>query len=88
MYDVIVLSLFGFSRVIAAGETKQIGVHVFKNWGSHSNAYPFTYMTAAAAVGITRNEIDIFIKRLDKIFAKFRNKYTRTDESLHSKSHE
>jgi len=63
------------TRVIASGETKTIGKHVFNNWGSHSNNYPFTYMTAAAAVGLTRNEIDVFIKRLEKIFSKFKRKH-------------
>ena len=32
-------------------------------------------MTAAAAIGLTNDEIDIFLKRLDKIFAKFKRKH-------------
>ena len=32
-------------------------------------------MTAAAAIGLTTDEIDVFLKRLDKIFAKFKRKH-------------
>ncbi len=54
-------------RVVTPGGSKEIGGIVFKNFNSHSNCYPSVYLTAAAAIGIKKDEIDIFIKRLQKI---------------------
>lgn len=59
-------------RVVAMGSEKKIGPHCFVNWGSHSNDYPCAYFTAAAAIGMTREEIDTYIKKLDKVFTKFK----------------
>ena len=61
-------------RVVAPGETKAIGPHVFSNWGSHHDNYPTAYFTAAAAIGMSREEIDVFLERLDKVFVKFRKR--------------
>ncbi|XP_065071859.1 O-phosphoseryl-tRNA(Sec) selenium transferase-like isoform X2 [Rhopilema esculentum] len=69
------------TRVIAAGDSKTIGSYTFENWGSHSNNYPFSYMTAAAAVGLQRSEIDVFVKRLNKIFSKLKRKNTKGENS-------
>ena len=57
--------------MIQAGATKTIGTHTFENWGSHSNIYPHSYFTAAAAIGMERREVDEFIQRLRKTFRKF-----------------
>lgn len=46
----------------------------FLNYGSHSNVIPLDslpYFTAAAAMGQTTNEINLFIKRLDEAFTNF-----------------
>lgn len=46
----------------------------FVNYGSHSNAYPvLPFFTAAAAVGQTQQEIDLFLHKLDDAFTKFRS---------------
>ena len=43
------------------------------NYGSHSDACPvMPFFTAAAAIGQTREQIDLFIARLDEAFTKFR----------------
>ena len=47
--------------------TDDIGGVLFKNFNSHYNAYPCAYLTAAAAIGIQKEEIDRFIKRLQKV---------------------
>ena len=59
-----------FFRVVPQNEVKEINGHIFQGFGSHHNSYPHTYLTAAAAVGITRQDIDTFVKRLDKVLAK------------------
>ena len=61
-------------RVVAPGESKTIGPHVFTNWGSHHNSYPTAYFTVAAAIGMRREEVDLFLERLEKVFVKFRKK--------------
>lgn len=63
-----------FSRVVAPGTKKTIGPHTFINWGAHHDAYPTSYFTAAAAIGMKKEEVDTFAKRLDKAFTKFKRK--------------
>ena len=47
---------------------------MFTNWGSHSDSYPTAYFTVAAAIGMKREEVDLFLARLDKVFVKFKKK--------------
>ena len=56
---------------MAPGSEKEINGHVFRGWGSHANNYPRAYLTAAAAIGMTRQDVDTFLKRLDKCMSKF-----------------
>jgi len=51
---------------------KKIGPHCFVKWGAHSNCYPTAYFTAAAAIGMKKEEIDTYLRKLDKVFAKFK----------------
>lgn len=71
-------------RVIAQGEKKEIHGYSFHNFGSHSNTYPCNYLTAAASVGMTKNDVDMFIKRLDKVLEKLKKDQdkTKTDEPV------
>ena len=57
---------------MATGSEKKIGPHTFTNWGSHSDNYPYAYFTAAAAIGMKKEEIDTYLKKLDKVFTKFK----------------
>ena len=61
-------------RVVVPGTRKTIGPHTFDNWGSHFDGYPCAYFTAAAAIGMKKEEVDTFVKRLDKVFTKFKRK--------------
>ena len=61
-------------RVVAPNSEKTIGKHTFANWGAHYDGYPCTYLTAAAAIGMSREEVDIFCKRLDRTLTKFKHK--------------
>ena len=58
------------------GTEKTIGSHNFTSWGAHCDIYPCAYFTAAAAIGMKKEEVDIFAKRLDKVFTKFKRKHT------------
>ena len=55
------------------GQDKEVCGHVFKNFGSHSDQIQTAYLTAAAAIGITKSDVDLFIKRLDKVLDSVRN---------------
>lgn len=54
------------SRVIPLGKEQTIGGHTFRGFMSHSEAYPCPYLNAASAVGITRDDVTLCMKRLDK----------------------
>jgi O-phospho-L-seryl-tRNASec:L-selenocysteinyl-tRNA synthase len=61
-------------RVISTIDSKSIDGQKFQGWGSHiTNSNNVPYITAAAGLGITKNEIDSFIDKLDKILLKVRN---------------
>lgn len=48
------------SRVVVPSNEKDVcGIH-FKSYGSHIDDYPHTYMTVAAAIGITEEDISTF----------------------------
>ncbi|XP_041368316.1 O-phosphoseryl-tRNA(Sec) selenium transferase-like [Gigantopelta aegis] len=59
------------TRVVAPGKTTTVSGHTFKNFGAHCNSYPHAYLTAAASIGITREDVDIFITRLDKVLSAY-----------------
>lgn len=68
------LKTYSLTRVVAPGAEKAIGPHTFTSWGAHYNGYPCAYITAAAAIGMRKEEVDTFVKRLDKAFSKFKRK--------------
>uniref|UniRef100_A0A3B5AA50 O-phosphoseryl-tRNA(Sec) selenium transferase n=1 Tax=Stegastes partitus TaxID=144197 RepID=A0A3B5AA50_9TELE len=54
------------ARVIPLGKEQTIGGHTFRGFMSHSESYPSPYLNAASAVGITREDVTLCMKRLDK----------------------
>ncbi|ALC45368.1 CG1427 [Drosophila busckii] len=63
-------------RVIPVGQTKSIDGYVFKDFGSHRDDLKLPYLTVAAALGVTRNDIDKFFEILELCWSKF-SKSTR-----------
>lgn len=65
------------TAVASTGSTKDptaksIGPLTFPGYGSHADAYPpGPYLTAACAIGVTREEVDEFLRRLDKTLGDF-----------------
>ena len=58
-------------RVVFTSSTKINDQH-FTNYGSHSQAYPhLPYFTAAASIGQTKGDIDLFIIRIRDAFEHF-----------------
>ncbi|GMH46230.1 hypothetical protein TrRE_jg6548, partial [Triparma retinervis] len=62
------------ARVVKKGERKKIGEHVLEGFGSSTEGYGTSYITAAVGVGMRREEVDGFIKRLDKAMKDVKKK--------------
>ena len=60
------------TRVVAQGKVQSIAGHSFQGYGAHYNCYPHTYLTFAAALGTTRQDVDEFLKRLRTCLHEFR----------------
>ncbi|XP_043099672.1 LOW QUALITY PROTEIN: O-phosphoseryl-tRNA(Sec) selenium transferase [Puntigrus tetrazona] len=54
------------ARVVPLGVEQTVSGHTFRGFMSHAVAYPCPYLNAASAIGITRDDITLCIKRLDK----------------------
>lgn len=48
-----------------------MGKYEFRNYGGHIDNYPHAYFTSAAAIGVRKEEIDVFIDRLDKNWRQY-----------------
>lgn len=62
------------ARVVTTTESKQMLSHKFEGWGAHNSNYPVPYLTVAAALGMKRSDVDMFIQRLDKALTKVRSR--------------
>uniref|UniRef100_T1ITR7 O-phosphoseryl-tRNA(Sec) selenium transferase n=1 Tax=Strigamia maritima TaxID=126957 RepID=T1ITR7_STRMM len=60
------------TRVVAPGLKKEISGTSFDHYGSHSKDSMPPYLTAAAAIGMTCSEVDIFIKKLNNVFSELK----------------
>lgn len=43
-------------------------------WGAHYSNYPTPYLTAAAALGMRKSDVDLFTHRLDKALNKLKGR--------------
>lgn len=57
-------------RVVVPMKKEIISGHEFVGFGSHHNAYPSSYLTVAAAIGMTKEDVDLTIKRINKVLKK------------------
>jgi len=60
------------TRVIAQGKTQSIAGHSFQGYGAHHDSYPHTYLTFAAALGTTKQDVDEFLRRLKLCLEEFK----------------
>ncbi|XP_048398642.1 O-phosphoseryl-tRNA(Sec) selenium transferase isoform X1 [Stegostoma tigrinum] len=54
------------ARVVPVGSEQIINGYTFQGFMSHTNRYPCPYLNAASAIGMKRQDVDLFIKKLDK----------------------
>lgn len=71
-----------YCRVVTGNEEKTINGHTFTGFGAHYDAYPVSYFTVAAAIGIKRQDIDTFCVRLDKVLSKLYSNKPSCDKFL------
>mmetsp|Transcript_38719 Transcript_38719/g.86114 ORF Transcript_38719/g.86114 Transcript_38719/m.86114 type:complete len:580 (+) Transcript_38719:110-1849(+) len=67
------------TRVVPTGKKQNVAGIDFVGYGAHHYAYPHVYMTAAAAIGTTREDVDEFVSRLGKCFEEFHKKKQARD---------
>ncbi|KAG2465612.1 O-phosphoseryl-tRNA(Sec) selenium transferase [Polypterus senegalus] len=74
------------ARVVPLGNEQTVSGHVFKGFMSHATEYPCPYLNAAAAIGITKQDVDLCIKRLDKCLKNIKKGQTDQSENLETES--
>ena len=66
-------------RVVSGSDRKNVAGIWFDGFGSHMDKYPCSpYLTAAAAVGMTKQEVDTFVERIEKVLLSFKHNNTPT----------
>ncbi|XP_061565589.1 O-phosphoseryl-tRNA(Sec) selenium transferase [Cololabis saira] len=69
------------ARVIPLGKEQTVSGHTFRGFMSHSDSYPCPYLNAASAMGITREDVILCIKRLDKCLKTLKKERTAARRS-------
>lgn len=67
------------TRVVARQARQHVAGHSFIGYGAHCDDYPVAYLTVAAALGTTQEDIDEFLKRLTVAYAEFKLKHLQQD---------
>jgi len=62
------------SRAVSGGGSKTVAGIEFPGYGAHADAYPTPYLTAAAAMGMTTEDVGVYCKRLDVTLKELRDK--------------
>ncbi|XP_026503789.1 O-phosphoseryl-tRNA(Sec) selenium transferase isoform X3 [Terrapene carolina triunguis] len=60
------------ARVVPLGSLQTVNNYTFKGFMSHTNYYPCAYLNAASAIGMKKQDVDLFLKRLEKCMKTFR----------------
>jgi O-phospho-L-seryl-tRNASec:L-selenocysteinyl-tRNA synthase len=58
------------ARVISPTTIRKVANHLILNFGAHHDGLKFSYLTVAAAIGQTRRDIDLFLRRLSKLLRR------------------
>lgn len=69
------------TRVLCSGKQQTIAGITFDNYGCHTAGYGHPYVNAAAAIGGSQDEVDVFISRLVKTYRQLQNKWAAAVET-------
>jgi O-phospho-L-seryl-tRNASec:L-selenocysteinyl-tRNA synthase len=61
-------------RVIDVGSVKDVAGVTYQGWGSHNSSYSTPYLTVAAGIGMEKEEIDVFLNKLDTTLSEWKKK--------------
>ena len=68
------------ARAVSGEDKKKIGDMHIEGWGAHHDHFPFPYITVAAAIGMTIEDVDVFMKRLKKVLSELGKKVQKRDK--------
>ncbi|XP_065354399.1 O-phosphoseryl-tRNA(Sec) selenium transferase [Calliphora vicina] len=68
------------TRVVARDSTKTIDGYEFKNWGTHEDRNGPAYLTAAATLGLTLSEIEVFLKKLNECWKDLQSQKVKNNK--------
>ncbi|KAM5271716.1 O-phosphoseryl-tRNA(Sec) selenium transferase [Ctenodactylus gundi] len=68
------------ARVVPRGSVQTVSGHTFNGFMSHTSSYPCAYLNAAAAIGVKAQDVDLFIKRLDKCLKTIRKEQNKESD--------
>lgn len=72
------INLFPF-RAVPLGSVQTVSGHTFQGFMSHTDNYPCAYLNAAAAIGMKTQDVDLFIKRLEKCLNTIRKEQQKAN---------
>ncbi len=73
------------NRIVTPKSTRQVADISFTSYGAHINNYPHTYLTVAAAIGGSKEEIDKFFVRFEKTFKDYQKEIDNRAKKLQDK---
>nr|XP_048317582.1 O-phosphoseryl-tRNA(Sec) selenium transferase isoform X1 [Myodes glareolus] len=65
------------ARAVPLGSVQTVSGHTFQGFMSHTDNYPCAYLNAAAAIGMKMQDVDLFIKRLEKCLNALRREHSK-----------
>ncbi|CAO2639934.1 O-phosphoseryl-tRNA(Sec) selenium transferase [Lemmus lemmus] len=65
------------ARAVPLGSVQTVSGHTFQGFMSHTDNYPCAYLNAAAAIGMKMQDVDLFIKRLEKCLNTLRREQNK-----------
>ncbi|XP_042530674.1 O-phosphoseryl-tRNA(Sec) selenium transferase isoform X2 [Dipodomys spectabilis] len=68
------------ARAVPLGSVQTVSGYTFHGFMSHADSYPCAYLNAAAAIGMKTQDVDLFIKRLDKCLKAVRKEQLQEND--------
>ncbi|XP_026541412.1 O-phosphoseryl-tRNA(Sec) selenium transferase [Notechis scutatus] len=70
------------ARVVSLGTLQTVSGYTFKGFMAHADQYRCSYLNAASAIGIKKEDVEMFLKRLDKCLKALRRGKDQQDGPL------
>lgn len=70
----------GARVIVTSGNSKEVAARPFLNWSAHCDKYPHSYLTIAAAIGGSKDDVDKCIIKIVDCIAELRRKTMNGDK--------